>query len=205
MKKILKDLTEKFSNDPRALEAIEYLNGKLSSEKTESISKNLYVPKELTSSNEFALFSDGGCRGNPGPGAWAAVAVDNLGETLFEISSFDQETTNNKMELKAAIEGLKNIYDYFEDLKIQKSKLFFYTDSNYVVQGLNSWRHGWKKRGWRKSDNKPVENVELWKELDVTTEKFLDLKVLWVKGHSGNPLNERCDELCNQILDRELL
>jgi ribonuclease HI len=131
-------------------------------------------------------YTDGGCHGNPGPGAWAFVLVDD-GNIKFENSGFSEETTNNKMELQAVIEALKY-------LKSNTSIIELYTDSIYVKQGISSWIHNWKKNGWRTANKKPVKNQEYWRELDSLVSQ-IDVDWRWVKGHSGNLYNERCDEL----------
>lgn len=163
------------------------------------------LPKELKSKTDYAVFSDGACRGNPGPGSWGVMAQNSEETVLFEASSFDEHTTNNRMELLGAQKGLEILDDYLSDESIdsKKIKVYLYSDSNYVVQGLNSWRHNWKKKGWRKSDNKAVDNQAYWQGLDAITEKFSAVQAVWVKGHANHPQNERCDELCNLILDRE--
>lgn len=163
------------------------------------------IPKELKLKTEYAVFSDGACRGNPGPGSWGVMAQDYKGDVLFESASFDENTTNNRMELLGAQKGLELLSEHLEENSIQSKsiKVFLYSDSNYVVQGLNSWRHNWKKKSWKKSDNKPVDNLEYWKSLDNQTLNFTGVQAVWVKGHSNHPQNERCDQLCNEILDRE--
>jgi ribonuclease HI len=133
------------------------------------------------------IFTDGACSGNPGPGGWGAILI--YGEHRKELHGGEAETTNNRMELMAAIKAL-------EALK-RKSEVELYTDSNYVKNGIGAWIHGWKKNGWRTADKKPVKNVELWQELDEMTRRH-DVSWHWVKGHSGHPENERADELARQ-------
>ncbi len=163
------------------------------------------LPKEVKSETEYAVFSDGACRGNPGPGSWGVMAQDSKGNVLFEAASFDEETTNNRMELLGAQKSLEILTDTLRDegIKTETIKVYLFSDSNYVVQGLNNWRYNWKKKGWKKSDNKPVDNLEYWKSLDKETDNFFAVQGVWVKGHANHPQNERCDQLCNEILDKE--
>ena len=156
---------------------------------------NLALPKEISSGNDFALFSDGACRGNPGPGAWAYVIQDSEGKIISKEKDFSQKTTNNRMELAGAIEALK----YVKSQSIQ-GNFFLYTDSRYLVDGIEKWIHSWKKRGWKKADKKEPENIELWKALDSLNEE-LSVSFKWVKGHAGHPQNELCDKLANEALD----
>ncbi|MCO6386094.1 ribonuclease HI [Aliihoeflea sp. 40Bstr573] len=130
------------------------------------------------------IFTDGACSGNPGPGGWGAIL--RFGGIEKELSGGEAETTNNRMELLAAISAL-------EALK-EPVKADLYTDSNYVRDGLTKWIHGWKKNGWRTADKKPVKNAELWQTLDAARQKH-DVTLHWVKGHAGHPENERADEL----------
>lgn len=137
-------------------------------------------------------FSDGGCRGNPGPGGWGAVV--KLDKTL-ELNGFDPSTTNNKMELTGAIVALQNTP--------VGSEVTLSTDSQYVIKGITEWIHGWKRKGWMTAGKDPVKNVELWKQLDAEVSKR-KVSWEWVKGHAGHPENERCDELANQAMDAGL-
>ena len=138
---------------------------------------------------EVEIFTDGACSGNPGPGGWGAIL--RLGSRERELSGGDPATTNNRMELMAAIMGL-------ETLK-RPCTVRLFTDSTYVRDGVTKWIHGWKKNGWRTSDKKPVKNVDLWKRLD---EALGRQKVHWhwVKGHAGHAMNERADELAREGL-----
>jgi ribonuclease HI len=208
MKNSLEKLKKKFKGDKKGLAAIDYLLGNLEDDapRENFADLSLNIPKELKNQHDYAIFSDGGCRGNPGPGSWAALGQKSDGEVIFEVASFDQDTTNNRMELRGAIEAVINLKSYLEDFDLMnpQNRIYFYTDSNYVVQGLNSWRYNWKKRGWKKADNSPVQNVELWEKLDQVTLGLKNFQAIWVKGHSGHPQNERCDKLCNEILDREI-
>ena len=152
----------------------------------------------------YAVFSDGGCRQNPGPGAWGTMAQNAQGEVLFELSDSDNLTTNNKMELTGAIKGLEAIANYCltRNESLEETEFFLITDSQYVVKGVNEWMQGWKNRGWRKSDKKEPENLKLWMKLDNLKQRLPKLKANWVKGHSGHPQNERCDELANICMDQ---
>jgi ribonuclease HI len=133
---------------------------------------------------EVEIFTDGACSGNPGPGGWGAIL--RVGNHERELSGGDPATTNNQMELMAAIQGL-------EALK-RPCKVRLVTDSNYVRDGVTKWIHGWKKNGWRTADKKPVKNVELWQRLDAARAPH-QVDWIWVKGHSGHAENERADQL----------
>ncbi|MGO1247805.1 MAG: ribonuclease HI [Oceanisphaera sp.] len=130
------------------------------------------------------LYTDGSCLGNPGPGGYGAVLIYNAHRK--ELSGGYRLTTNNRMELLAAIEGLAALTD--------ACKVDLTTDSQYVRQGITQWITGWKRKGWQTSAKKPVKNVDLWKRLD-TQCQYHQVTWHWVKGHSGHPENERCDDL----------
>ena len=130
------------------------------------------------------IYTDGACSGNPGPGGWGAILT--YGEKCKEISGGEAMTTNNRMELMAAISAL-------EALK-RPSRVELHTDSNYVKNGITTWIHGWKKNGWKTADKKPVKNAELWQRLD-DARRVHDIDWRWVKGHAGHAENERADEL----------
>jgi ribonuclease HI len=136
------------------------------------------------------IFTDGACKGNPGPGGWGAVI--RSGSREKELSGGEPNTTNNRMELLAAIRGL-------EALK-RPCEVTLYTDSIYVRDGISKWIHSWQKNGWRTADRKPVKNAELWQELLVAAAPHrIDWR--WVKGHAGHPENERADRLaCDAAL-----
>ena len=158
------------------------------------------VPKEIDGSkNAVAVFSDGACRGNPGPGAWGAMAQDAEGNVLFTASGVEVLTTNNQMELEGAFQGLVQLQEKANFTFSGPVKL--YSDSKYVVDGVQKWVSGWVRRGWKKADGKVPENVEYWKKLTELNAKFADIEYIWVKGHSGHPQNEMCDQLANQALD----
>ena len=160
------------------------------------------VPAEASKDNAFTLYSDGACRGNPGPGAWGSMGQDPAGTLLFEISGIDFTTTNNRMELEGAIKAIETFIDHVEenDLPVS-SPVYLYSDSKYVVDGLIKWVPGWKSRGWKKADKKAPENLELWQRLDALKTRVPQINMRWVKGHSGHPQNERCDQLANIALD----
>ncbi len=132
------------------------------------------------------IFTDGACKGNPGPGGWGAVI--RAGQTEKDISGGEALTTNNRMELLAAIRAL-------EALK-RPCRVTLHTDSRYVMDGLTKWIHGWRKNGWKTADRKPVKNAELWQAL-VAASAPHRIEWKWVKGHSGHPENERADRLAS--------
>ncbi|MCA9726975.1 MAG: ribonuclease HI [Candidatus Eisenbacteria bacterium] len=133
------------------------------------------------------LYTDGACSGNPGPGGWAAMLKDPATGKSREIFGSDPSTTNNRMELTAVIEGLKQLKK--EDLEIR-----VVSDSKYVVQGITEWVRGWERNGWRTSDRKPVKNQDLWREL-VELARSHRVTFEWVQAHNGHPENERVDAL----------
>ena len=134
---------------------------------------------------ESLVWTDGACSGNPGPGGWAAIVVAPGGDTV-ELSGGEPHTTNNRMELMAAISAL-------EALK-RPSTVEMHTDSKYVQDGISKWIHGWKRNGWKTADKKPVKNIDLWQRLDAAIQRH-HVKWHWVKGHAGHDLNERADRL----------
>ena len=138
------------------------------------------------------IYTDGACSGNPGPGGWGAVLIKDAHRK--EINGGEAETTNNRMELMAAIEALNA-------LKSAPSKVVLYTDSNYVKGGITNWIHNWKKNGWKTANKKPVKNADLWQALDEAEEKH-NVTWRWVKGHAGHPENERADELARDGINK---
>ena len=136
------------------------------------------------------LYTDGACRGNPGPGGWGAWL--KYGDHERELHGGEAETTNNRMELMAAIEGLKALKD--------PCQIHLYTDSKYVLKGLTEWMPDWKKRNWKTAAKKPVKNVDLWQALDSQASRH-QIDWHWVKGHSGDPGNEKADQLANLGID----
>jgi ribonuclease HI len=133
------------------------------------------------------IYTDGACRGNPGPGGWGVLLRFNDKEK--ELWGGEAGTTNNRMELMAAIRAL-------EALK-RPSRVKLYTDSLYVMKGITTWIHDWKRRGWRTAEKKPVKNDDLWRQLDALAAKH-EIEWHWVKGHNGHPENERADALANK-------
>ena len=136
------------------------------------------------------IYTDGACKGNPGPGGWGAWLC--WGEHQKELFGGEPLTTNNRMELTAVIESLAALK--------RRTPVAIYTDSEYVKNGITSWIHNWKKRGWRTADNKPVKNIELWQKLDALVVSH-DVQWHWVRGHTGDPGNERADALANRGVD----
>lgn len=136
------------------------------------------------------MWTDGACKGNPGPGGWGAlIRWDGVEKELF---GGDLSTTNNRMELQAVIEGLRALR--------RPCPVQLHVDSSYVMNGMQKWIHGWKRNGWRTADKKPVKNADLWRELEAQVERH-DVTWIWVKGHAGDPGNERADELANLGVD----
>jgi ribonuclease HI len=143
------------------------------------------------SSNRVELYTDGACSGNPGPGGWGALL--RYKTTERELSGAELDTTNNRMELMAAIEGLKAIK--------RTCHVDLYTDSKYVMQGVTEWLDGWKAKGWKTADKKPVKNQDLWMLLDEQVNRH-SISWHWVKGHAGHVENERVDELARQAIQK---
>lgn len=141
---------------------------------------------------ELFAYTDGACSGNPGPGGWGALMIARNGDQVVKeraLSGGEALTTNNRMELLAAIHALETLE--------RRSKITVVTDSTYVKNGVTSWIHGWKRNGWRTSAKKPVKNDDLWKRLDAAQEAH-DVTWEWVKGHAGHVENERADELARE-------
>ena len=137
------------------------------------------------------LYTDGACSGNPGPGGWGALLL--YGDHRRELSGGEASTTNNRMELQAVIEGVRVLK--------RTVPLTIYTDSTYVMKGITEWISGWKRNGWKTAAKKPVKNEDLWRELDSVLAGH-DVQWQWVKGHAGNPGNERADELARSGIPR---
>ena len=146
---------------------------------------------EAQAATVVRLYTDGSCHGNPGPGGWAALLEH--GSHRRELSGNEPDTTNNRMEMKAILEGLRALK--------HRCVVEVWTDSRYVVDGMQSWLAGWKKRGWKTSNRQPVKNEDLWRALDEAAQSH-EVTWNWVKGHAGHPQNERCDELANEAIDR---
>ena len=138
----------------------------------------------MTEGPHVIVHTDGACSGNPGPGGWGAILT--YGEHEKELKGGEPHTTNNRMELMAAIAAL-------EALK-KRSTVELHTDSKYVHDGISKWIHGWKRNGWKTADKKPVKNMDLWQRLDAAI-KHHDVHWRWVKGHAGHEMNERADQL----------
>ncbi len=144
---------------------------------------------------DLFAYTDGACSGNPGPGGWGALLIARDGDEVVkerELNGGASETTNNQMELLAAITALETLSS--------PSRITIVTDSVYVKDGITKWIYGWKSRGWKTAAKKPVKNEELWKRLDEATQKH-DVTWEWVKGHAGHPENERADELARKGME----
>ncbi len=137
--------------------------------------------------SDVVIYTDGACKGNPGPGGWGVLL--RAGQAERELWGGASHTTNNRMELTAVIQGLTVL--------TRPCSVTLYTDSEYVRQGITSWIHGWRKRGWLTADRKPVKNQDLWQQLDAMASKH-KVDWQWVKGHAGDPGNERADALANR-------
>jgi ribonuclease HI len=142
---------------------------------------------------EVDIYTDGACRGNPGPGGWAALLI--FGKERKEVSGSEAATTNNRMELTAAIGGLGALK--------RRCAVKLYTDSKYVLQGITEWLPNWKARGWRTAARQPVKNQDLWQLLDAAAANQ-DIQWIWVKGHAGDAGNEYVDQLANIAIERML-
>jgi ribonuclease HI len=140
---------------------------------------------------QVVIYSDGACKGNPGPGGWGVWL--RMGEHEKELFGGEKDTTNNRMELTAAIEGLASLK--------RTCDVVLFTDSEYVCKGISEWIHGWKRRGWKTADKKPVKNADLWQRLDALRSLHaVDWR--WVRGHAGDPGNERADALANRGVEQ---
>lgn len=135
---------------------------------------------------KFIIYTDGACSGNPGPGGWAAVIIDENGNEKV-LKGSNKLTTNNQMELTAFIESVKK-------LKKTKARLIVHSDSKYLIEGIKSWLPNWKERGWKTADKKPIKNLELWQEIDKLIQD-LDFELIWIKGHNKNKYNEMVDSI----------
>jgi ribonuclease HI len=153
------------------------------------------TPIERMNVNHVEIHTDGACKGNPGPGGWGALL--RSGEHVREIFGGELETTNNRMELTAVIEALVALK--------RPCKITLYLDSEYVRKGITEWIHGWKAKGWRTAAKQPVKNADLWQKLDaLVAQSGHQIEWRWVKGHAGDPGNERADALANQGVDQAL-
>ncbi|ACL72043.1 ribonuclease HI [Thioalkalivibrio sulfidiphilus] len=147
----------------------------------------------MAESQRVEIYTDGACRGNPGPGGWGAVLRFKGRERTLK--GAEAETTNNRMELTAAIMALETL--------TRPCAVDLTTDSQYVKQGLTQWIHGWKRKGWRTADGKPVKNQDLWMRLDAAAARH-EVAWHWVRGHTGHPENELADQLANEAIDEML-
>lgn len=138
---------------------------------------------------EIRITTDGACKGNPGPGGWAAILQWNGTEKVLQ--GAERQTTNNRMEMTAALKAL-------EAMK-RPAQITLVTDSKYLLEGMTKWIHGWKRNGWRNAAKDPVKNAELWQALDAAARPH-SISWQWVKGHSGDPMNERADALANEAI-----
>lgn len=141
-------------------------------------------------SQRIEIYTDGACRGNPGPGGWGALLI--AGEKRKTLHGGDTETTNNRMELTAAIRALNALNG--------RQSVILHTDSRYVMDGIREWLPNWKRRGWKTAAKKPVKNQDLWQALDAAVQQH-DIQWVWVKGHAGDPGNEMADALANRGID----
>lgn len=144
-----------------------------------------------TPTKHVEIFTDGACKGNPGPGGWGTLL--RMGPHEKELSGNEADTTNNRMEMKAVIEGLNAL--------IEPCIVDLYSDSKYVIDGITKWVHGWKKRGWVNASKKPVRNADLWHELIEATARH-EISWHWVKGHAGHAENERVDQLASDAAEQ---
>lgn len=145
----------------------------------------------------ITIYTDGGCSGNPGPGGWAFVALDENGSVLCSQSGGEAHTTNNRMELKAVISSLEA-----QD-SLGFDRIVICTDSQYVKNGITDWIRSWKRNGWRNAKKEPVKNKELWEELDGAVSRY-DVQFRWVKGHAGIKYNEMCDSMVRSEMEKFL-
>ena len=146
----------------------------------------------INNSNIVYIFTDGACKGNPGPGGWGAIL--QYGDSVKELNGFLATTTNNIMELTAVIEALQTL--------TRPCTLIITTDSQYVKNGISQWIFNWKKKGWKTANKKPVKNKDLWVQLDQLVSKH-NVSWKWVRGHTGHPENERADELANMAIEEQ--
>lgn len=145
--------------------------------------------------DNIIIYTDGGCRGNPGIGAWGAILLSEKHNLRLEIGESEEHTTNNKMEMQAAIKALERL-KHSHNIKL-------YSDSAYLVNGMNSWIYSWQKNNWIKSDKKPVENKDYWLKLIELSKKH-SIEFIKVKGHSSNKENNRADEIVNILMDEHV-
>lgn len=148
----------------------------------------------MSAKKKVTIYTDGACSGNPGPGGWGAILI--YGDREKELCGREEQTTNNRMELMAAIRALEALR--------QPCKVNLYTDSNYVREGISGWIHKWKENGWKTAGKKPVKNMDLWERLHELAGKH-EIRWHWVKGHSGHLLNDRADALATAAIRETIL
>ena len=145
--------------------------------------------------DNITIYTDGGCRGNPGVGAWGAILLSEKHNLRLEIGESEEHTTNNKMEMQAAIKALERLKN--------SHNIKLYSDSAYLINGMNSWIYSWQKNNWIKSDKKPVENKDYWLKL-IELSKRHSIEFIKVKGHSSNKENNRADKIVNILMDEHI-
>lgn len=146
----------------------------------------------MTTEDVVEMYTDGACKGNPGPGGWGALLRYKGKEK--ELCGGELSTTNNRMELLAVIRALSTLN--------RPCRVVVYTDSQYVQKGISEWIHGWKQRGWKTAAKEPVKNADLWQQLDAERNRHLQVEWRWVKGHAGHEFNERADQLANRGVEQ---
>jgi ribonuclease HI len=188
----IRALAETKDTDPHALVKEFVVEGLNRAEKSKGLPDPTFEKRYVHNKRTVEIYTDGGCRGNPGPGSWAAIIYE--GPKPKEIYGAEKSTTNQRMELQAAIEGLLYLKE--------PSRVRLYSDSAYLLNALNEgWLTTWEHNGWKKADKKPVKNADLWEEL-LKVARFHEVKWIKVSGHSGNPGNERCHSLVQIAIDR---
>jgi len=155
------------------------------------MSRLLYLVKNIKM-KQYEIYTDGSCRMNTGKGGWGVVIVDD-DQTIIELSGSETHTTNNRMELLAAIKALTHLIS----LPTKDTPVILYTDSQYLNRGMNEWVKGWKKRGWKMINGQPMKNSDLWQQLDILNNS-LHIKWKWIRGHDGNKYNEMADSLAQE-------
>jgi ribonuclease HI len=212
---VLDLIANTLQDDQEAIDACQLLQKKIqdippgetsSTPQETNLEGDLPIPQQLIENpNAYAIFSDGACRGNPGPGSYGVIGQDGSGALILKESSLSLNTTNNIMELTAAIRGFESLIELFDECgdgqKISQAAIFLFSDSKYVVDGATKWLPGWKRKGWKKADRSEPLNLALWQRLDQLLIKLPGAELIWVKGHAGHPQNELCDQIANQILD----
>ncbi|MBT3236726.1 MAG: ribonuclease HI [Bdellovibrionales bacterium] len=214
--KVLEQIFQQLDQDQEAQNACQLLQNRVQKlDTTETIEdhpsspldeQNLPLPQQLIDNPQaVALFSDGACRGNPGPGSYGVIGQDGQGAVILKESSLSIDTTNNIMELTAAIRGIELLIELYQkqskDKVLAQVDIYLFSDSKYVVDGATKWVAGWKRKGWKKADRSAPLNLALWQRLDELLTQLPRVKLVWVKGHAGHPQNEFCDQMANQILD----